>query len=93
MKIVFAKVLIGMLLAVVVYLYADIVTWSVGSAEAIALSEMPRPYVYRTLMPWLARGLVALGVRADVAVLSLIFCAAIGLVYAIKFLSDSFKHE
>lgn len=91
MKIIFAQVLALFSLGAMVYGYASIVFWDVPNAEAIALSAMPRPFVYRTLMPWLAQGLVRLGLRADAAIVTLLFFAAIGLVYAIKFLSETFK--
>jgi hypothetical protein len=91
MKTILARGLVLVSLGAVAFGYASIVFWSVPNAEAIALSAMPRPYVYRTLMPWLAHGLVAVGLRADAAIVVLLFLAAIGLVYAIKFLSETFK--
>jgi len=57
----------------------------------VALSLEDRPFVYRVLMPWLARSLMGLGLSASASIGILVFAAAIGLVYAIRFLSETFK--
>jgi len=52
-----------------------------------------RPYVYRTLVPWLARILVELGLRADIALSIIVTFSAIGLVYALEYFFKSFRRS
>lgn len=62
-------------------------TWkTVEQAEVITMGLEAKPFVYRALIPFLARGLVELGVRADVALNILVVVSAVGLYYGIKIL-------
>jgi hypothetical protein len=84
--------IVGTFLAVV-YGYASGVWYAEPYARAVVLSWVERPFVYRTLMPWLARGLMSLGFSAVQAIGVVVFVSAIGLVYALKFLYDSFQSK
>lgn len=64
---------------------------SLETATMIVYGLNDRPYVYRALVPWLARCLAALGMRADVALSTVVVLSAIGLVYAIQFFLTSFS--
>lgn len=93
MKIIFAKVLIWISFLVVVYMYASGVWYAEPYARAVVWGLEEKPFVYRVLMPGLARGLMGLGFSASAALGVLVFVSAIGLVYAIKFLSETFKRR
>jgi hypothetical protein len=86
-----ARLLVSVSALAVVSFYASGVWYAEPYARAVALSLEERPFVYRALMPWLARGLMGLGLSATAAIGLLVFAAAIGLVYAIRFLSETFK--
>lgn len=66
---------------------------SLRQAKMIVYGTYPRPYVYRALIPWVARYLNELGFREDVAVIIAIIASAIGLVYAIQYLLSSFQKQ
>ena len=66
---------------------------SLRQAKMIVYGTYPRPYVYRALIPWVARFLNELGFREDVAVIIAVIVSAIGLVYAIQYLLSSFQKE
>ena len=91
MKIILARVLVFVSAVAVVYVYADGVWYGEPYARTVALSLEERPFVYRALMPWLAHGLMRLGLPATAALGTLVFLAAIGVIYALKFLSQTFK--
>lgn len=64
---------------------------SLEHAEMIVYGLNSRPYVYRALVPWLARCLTELGLRADVALSVVVVLCAIGAVYAFEYFFLSFK--
>jgi hypothetical protein len=67
-------------------------TWKTPArAEAIALGLEGKPFVLRVLVPWLAQGLMWLGLPANVALSVLVVCAAIGLFYGLETLSKSVR--
>lgn len=64
-------------------------TWDTPErAEQIALGLEGRPFVYRALIPFLARILIWVGLPAEVALQGLVVLSAIGLVFALKYLMD-----
>jgi hypothetical protein len=67
-------------------------TWRTSEhAVQIALSLEGKPFVYRALVPWLARGLMALGLAAETALSVLVILSAIGLFYGLDFLRRSLR--
>jgi hypothetical protein len=60
-------------------------------AEAIVLALEDRPYVYRALVPFVARQLWIAGVPAILALRALVVLSAIGLVYALEYLFRSLR--
>lgn len=71
--------------------YAHFTYDQLWRAEAIVFQTEPKPYVYRALIPWLARLLVYLGLPADLALTILVVLSAIGLVYGLYYLIRSFR--
>lgn len=60
-------------------------------AEWIVYGEEIRPYVYRALIPFLARILVFLGMGPEQALTIVVVVSAIGLVYGIQYLIRSIR--
>jgi hypothetical protein len=65
--------------------------------EALPLIEqnvfglISKPFVYRQFVPIMARLLIGVtGIRADIAVILIIYLSAIGFVYSLKYLSTAF---
>jgi hypothetical protein len=71
--------------------YAQLTYDQLWRAEAIVFGMTEKPYVYRTLIPWLARPLVYLGVPAHMALTVLVVLSAIGLLYGLYYLLQSFR--
>ncbi len=86
-------VLVSALLVVIVVAmeYARITFDTAETARRFIHGMTLRPYVYRTLVPWLARLLVWMGLPDDVALTVVIVCSAIGLFYGIKYFLSSFR--
>lgn len=61
---------------------------NVSQAEQIVMSLTERPYVYRVLIPWIARVLTFTGLRPEQALSILVMLSAIALVYGIKSLFE-----
>lgn len=73
------------------YQYAQQTFESLPRAQMIMMGHEEKPYVYRALVPWLARLLVTLGLPADAAFTVIIVLSALGLLYGIKYLLASFR--
>jgi len=80
--------------AVVAWQYArEVMNDSFVNAYVIVHGLGERPFVYRTLMPWLAQFLVMLGLREDVALITVVIASAIGLIYATQYFLSSFRRR
>jgi hypothetical protein len=84
------KIIGATFVCVVAWAYAQWTWKTTLRAEEIALSLEPKPFVFRALVPWLARGLMELGMKAETALSLLIVLSALGLWYGIEYLSNSF---
>ena len=60
-------------------------------AEALVLGLNEKPYVYRALVPFVARLVWMMGLRADLALALVVILCAVGLVYGIKYLITAFR--
>jgi len=68
-------------------------TWQTSERAAqIVLGLEDRPFVYRALVPWMARALMKLGLAAETALNVVIVISAIGLFYGLEFLAKSIRH-
>jgi hypothetical protein len=88
------RLLRWLLIGVVVLTAREYAQWTfdnLSRAQMIVMGLEERPYVYRALVPWLARVLVMLGLRADMALMIVVILSAIGLVYGIKYLFAAFR--
>lgn len=85
--------MIGISFGMVVYLYASGVWYAEPYARAVVWGLIEKPFVYRTLMPWAARGLMALGFSAVTALGVCVGVSAVGLVIGIKYLYETFEHK
>ena len=86
----------GMLLAFIVitaFYYAQLTFKNSIHARSIVYGEEMRPFVYRALIPLLARGLVALGIDPQDALLGLVIMSAIALVYGFKSFISTFLRK
>jgi len=84
----------GLLLLVVGLTARQYAQWAYQNqtkAEWIVFGLEIRPYVYRALVPFLARILVTLGMGAEQALTVVVVASAIGLVYGIQYLFQSFR--
>jgi hypothetical protein len=88
-----AVLLIGMSFLAVVWMYASGVWYAEPYARAIVLGLDEKPFVYRALLPWLAQGLMGLGLSASAALGVLVLVSAVGLVVGMKFLYETFKRK
>ena len=91
--IILARLLVLASAVAVVYVYAGGVWYAEPYARAVIWGWEERPFVYRALVPWLGRGLMQLGFSATAALGTLVFVAAIGFYYAVKFLFQTFKRS
>src|SRR5215208_210614 len=87
----FVKASLLVLILLTAYNYAQGTSGGLAGAQRIVMGLDEKPYVYRALVPWLAHLLVLLGVPADTALTVLVMLSAIGLVYGIKYLLNSFR--
>jgi len=71
--------------------YAHWAIRSTADPEVIVYGLQFKPFVYRALVPFLARILVWLGMGAEQALTVIIVASAIGLLYGIKYLLGSFR--
>jgi len=81
-------------LLVVIFTALQYAFWAVKSTadpEMIVYGLQVKPFVYRALVPFLARILVWLGMGAEQALTVIVVASAIGLVYGIRFLLGSFR--
>lgn len=84
--------LIGVVfICVVAWPYAQLTWKTAARAEEIVLGLEGKPFVFRTLVPWLARALMQIGMTAETALSVLIVLSAVGLWYALGYLSESFR--
>jgi hypothetical protein len=83
-----------LLVCLVAWQYAQW-TWQRDDRYAmlIALSLEERPFVLRALIPWLARGLMKLGLAASTALNVLVMLSALGLFYGLDFLKKSLRRH
>lgn len=84
------KVLMLTIVAITARAYAQ---WAIQNAEKagwIVFGHEIRPYVYRAFVPFMARILVMLGMSPEQALIVVVVASAIGLVYGIKYLLQSF---
>lgn len=70
---------VGSVVAIAAVIYAQATFFSRPNAWQIVLGMNERPYVYRALVPWLARILTWLGLGPDQALSLLVVLAALGL--------------
>lgn len=80
------------LLAVVAAMALEYIGFAIDHPEysrAIVMGQDDRPYVYRALVPFVARCLTWTGMRADVALTVVVVSSAIGLVYGLIYFFSS----
>ncbi len=77
--------------AVSAHEYARLTIHREWTAEAIVMGLEGRPFVYRTLVPWLAHLLVWTGLSPDMALTIVVVLSAIGAMYGIQYLFRSFR--
>lgn len=84
----------ALVLAVVIGIAWQYAHWSWDEqwmAEGMVMGWEQRPYVYRALVPALARGLMSLGLDAGTALSIVMVVSAVVLVYGIVFLFKSVR--
>jgi hypothetical protein len=62
-------------------------------AEIIVFELEGRPYVYRMLIPFLARQLWKMGVSVETALRMVVTMTALGFLYALEYLFTAFKRR
>jgi hypothetical protein len=82
---------VGSLLLIVVLMAREYAYFTFfDQAEGIVMAQEERPYVYRALVPAVARVLVLAGLPAETALTVMVICMAIGLLYGLIYFSRSF---
>ena len=67
-------------------------TWRTSArAETIVFGLEGKPFVFRALIPWMAQGLMMLGMPAEWALQALVILWAIGLFYGLDYLTKSVR--